>query len=278
MRYGYVIPSGDPRTVVDLAVQAEKAGWDGVFYWDGSHFDPPQPVYDAWVVLAAIAARTERVRLGAIVFALPRRRPWEVAREAVALDHLSGGRLILPVGLGAVEAHHPARFGLPEERATRAELLDESLDILNGLWSGEPFSYQGKHYQLENVTFQPPPVQRPRVPIWVIGAWKRERSLARVLKYDGLLPNKIGEDGRAGPCSPDDLRAIRAYVTERRDVAGFDLVAEGKTPADDPAAAAAIVQPWVDAGATWWTEADWDAMNDLPRVRARIEAGPPRVD
>jgi hypothetical protein len=207
-------------------------------------------------------------------------RPWKLASETATLDNLSGGRVILSVGLGAVDAGFEA-FGEVIDRATRAELLDEGLEILLGLWRGQPFNYQGKHYQIKETTFNPPPppVQRPRIPIWVVGAWPRIKSMRRALKYDGLLPNVMGEDGkvRMGPPTPAELRAMKAYIQEHREqTTPFDIVMEGETPGDDPEKAAAIVRRWQDAGATWWIEAMW-AAPELENVLARIQQGPPRI-
>src|SRR5215212_7459062 len=99
MRYGFVIPTGDIHTIPELAAEAEAAGWDGVFIPDciAIHTPevPPHPGYDPWIMLAAMAMRTERVRIGTVLTPLPRRRPWKLAREAVTLDQLSNGRLTL---------------------------------------------------------------------------------------------------------------------------------------------------------------------------------------
>src|SRR5215467_12588602 len=149
MRYGFIIPGGDLHTIVELAREAETAGWDGVFYWDGICIAEAGQMFDPWVTLAAIATATNHVRIGAIVSPLSRRRPWKVARESTSVDHLSSGRLILPVGLGALDDGGFGKVGEPTDRRVRAELLDESLDILTGLWSGSPFSYSGKHYHLD---------------------------------------------------------------------------------------------------------------------------------
>jgi len=278
MRYGFVIPSGEVETIVDLAVAAETAGWDGAFTWDGINVGPSIPVSDPWATLAAIALRTERVTIGAIITPVARRRPWKLARETVTVDHLSGGRLVLPVGLGATDDGGFGKVGEPVDRRTRAERLDEGLEILTGLWSGEPFGYEGKHYRFEEMTFLPPPVQRPRIPIWVVGAWPRERSMERAARYDGLMPSKQGPDGSFGaPLTPDDIREMRTWLADRLpDGAPFDIILEGETPADDPAAAAGQVRPLADAGATWWLEGLWDAMGDPDRLRERIEAGPPK--
>jgi hypothetical protein len=276
VQYGFVIPNGDIHTIVELAGEAEEAGWDAVFYWDGICIEGAGPMYDPWVVLAAMAVRTRRVRLGAMLTPLSRRRPWKVARETVSVDHLSGGRLILPVGLGALDDGGFGKVGEPTDRKTRAELLDESLEILTGLWSGRPFSYQGRHYHLDEMTFLPPPVQSPRIPIWVVGAWPREKSMRRVLRYDGLLPNKITPDGSIGEIEPADIREMAAYVAAHRAATTpFDIVMEGRTPGDDPGKAAEEVRRWADAGATWWLEAMWTAPNTPDDVRTRIRQGPP---
>ncbi len=273
MRYGFIVPKGDPRTVADLACEAEEAGWDGIFYWDGICVGEME-TYDPWVVMAAMAMRTERVRLGAILTPPARRRPWKLARETATLDHLSGGRLVLPVGLGAVDDGGFGKVGEPTDRKTRAELLDESLEILTGLWSGEPFSYDGEHYRLEEMTFLPPPVQRPRVPIWVVGAWPSKKSMSRALRYDGLLAYTT-----RGEVTPEDIREMRAYVEENRGVGtAFDIVWEGQTPGDDPGRAAEVVRPFAGAGATWWIESTWLPPNEPEDLRRRIEAGPPRVE
>jgi alkanesulfonate monooxygenase SsuD/methylene tetrahydromethanopterin reductase-like flavin-dependent oxidoreductase (luciferase family) len=156
MRYGFIVPKGDPRAITELAREAEEADWDGVFYYDAICVGEME-TYDPWIVMAAMAMETERVRLGAILTPPARRRPWKLARETVTLDHLSGGRLVLPVGLGALDDGGFSKVGEPTDRKVRAELLDESLEILTGLWNGEPFSYEGEHYRLEEMTFLPPP-------------------------------------------------------------------------------------------------------------------------
>ena len=129
------------------------------------------------------------------------------------------------------------------------------------------------------MTFLPKPVQSPRIPIWVVAAWPSERSMARALRYDGLLPNVRNADGEPRDPTPDDIREIAAYVAERRDQpTPFDIIMEGETPGDDPARAAAIVRPFAEAGATWWNESRWGAMGDVELVRARIRQGPPRIE
>jgi alkanesulfonate monooxygenase SsuD/methylene tetrahydromethanopterin reductase-like flavin-dependent oxidoreductase (luciferase family) len=273
VRYGFVISGGTADEIVAMAREAEDAGWDGVFTWDGIYIEGMPLIFDPWVLLGAIASATSRVRIGAVLTPLARRRPWKVARETVTVDHLSHGRLIVPVGLGALDDGGFGRVGEPTDRKTRADLLDESLEILTGLWSAHPFRHAGKHYQLEEMAFTPPPVQAPRIPIWVVGAWPSERSMHRAVRYDGIMVAKVG-----GEATPEDMRAISTYAKERRPAGEpFDVIWEGETPGDDPARAAAIVCPWAEAGVTWWMEARWSAPT-LDEVRTRLRQGPPRLD
>jgi alkanesulfonate monooxygenase SsuD/methylene tetrahydromethanopterin reductase-like flavin-dependent oxidoreductase (luciferase family) len=273
VRYGFIIPKGDPLTVADLAREAEASGWDGVFYWDGIYVGEGWEIYDPWVVMAAMAMRTERVRIGAMLTPPARRRPWKLARETMTLDRLSNGRLVLPVGLGALDDGGFSKVGEPTDRKVRARLLDESLEILTGLWSGEPFAYEGEHYRLEEMTFLPRPVQSPRIPIWVVGAWPSEKSMRRALRYDGLLAYTT-----RGEVTPEDIRAMKAYVEENRDgVEPFDIVWEGVTPGEDPDRAARVVRPFAEAGITWWMESMWSPPNEPDDLRARIRQGPPSI-
>ena len=277
MQFGFIVTTGDPRTIAGLAAEAEEAGWDGVFYYDAIAIGDAES-YDPWVVMAAMAMRTERVRIGAIVTPPSRRRPWKLARETMTLDRLSKGRLILPVGLGTLDDAGFANVGEPTEARIRAEMLDESLTILAGLWSGEPFAFEGRHYRFGPMTFRPTPVQRPRIPIWVIGAWPHERSMRRAVRWDGIYVQAQDASGR--PASgPEPVRGVVGYVGRERPAdlrdTPFDVVVEGTTRADDPVAAAALARAHADAGATWWIEADW-GNSSVDAMRTRIAAGPPR--
>ena len=279
MRYGIIVTSGSPREAAELAEAAEAAGWDGVFTWDGIALGPME-TYDPWVTMAAMAMRTERVTLGAIVTPPSRRRPWKLAREAMSVDRLSGGRLVLPVGLGALDDAAFGNVGEATAARERAERLDETLAILDGLWSGEPFGFEGQHYRFAPMTFQPTPVQRPRIPIWVVGAWPNERSMNRVARWDGLIGQSAVADGKVVEWSPAELAKAAAWVKAHRAAGAtgpFEIIAQGTTPADDPAAARSEVEPWALAGATWWIEADWE-QGTVEATRRRIDAGPPTVD
>jgi alkanesulfonate monooxygenase SsuD/methylene tetrahydromethanopterin reductase-like flavin-dependent oxidoreductase (luciferase family) len=277
MQYGIVLTTGDPATAADLAAAAEAAGWDGVFTWDAIAIGDGE-MWDPWILLAAMAMRTERVRLGAMVFAPTRRRPWKLTREITTLDHLSGGRLVLPVGLGAIEDAGFGGVGEPVDARVRAQLLDETLAIVDGLSTGESFGFEGEHYRFPPMTFRPRPVQRPRVPVWVVGAWPHDRSMRRALRWDGIVVQ--GKDAEGNPSgAPVDIEDIARWVRAKRAAEGlagpFEIVVGGATPSDDRAAAAATVRGFETAGATWWVEADW-ASPSVDALRARVEAGPPR--
>lgn len=280
MRYAITLPNMNysPRDVVELACDAEQAGWDGVFVWDCIDMRGEQ-TYDPWIILTAIATRTERLRFGPLITPLSRRRPWKVARETVTLDHLSDGRLVLPVGLGEISDSGFSKVGEELDRKKRAKMLDESLDIITGLWSGQPFSYDGEHYYVQEMTFVPGPVQSPRIPIWVVGAWPRKKSLERTLRYDGILAAKMNEDGSFADMTAQDIQALKTYIDEHRTLTTpFDIVYEGETPGDNPAQATDIVRPLAEAGVTWWLEAVWstpEKQGGLEGMRQRIRQGPP---
>jgi alkanesulfonate monooxygenase SsuD/methylene tetrahydromethanopterin reductase-like flavin-dependent oxidoreductase (luciferase family) len=277
MQHGIVITHGDPRTAAELAAEAEAAGWDGVFTYDAIAIGAGE-MWDPWILLAAMASATKRIRLGAMVFAPSRRRPWKLARELTTLDHLSGGRVVFPVGLGALDDAGFGNVGEATDARTRARRLDETLAIIDGLATGEPFGFEGEHYRFDPMTFRPTPVQRPRVPVWVVGAWPHERSMRRAIRWDGIVVQALGPDG-APASGPEVLAEIVAWTRRERAAAGlagpFEIVVDGTTPADDPAAAASIARAHAGEGATWWIEADW-AHTTGDALRTRIAAGPPR--
>lgn len=269
MKAGIVINAGDPLAQLELAARAEAAGWDGVFTYDAIDLGGSD-MYDPWALLAAMSLATSRVTLGAMVFALTRRRPWKVARESMTIDHLSRGRLVVPVGLGALDDSGFGNVGEATANAERADILDETLAILDGLWSGEPFAHEGTRYRFGAMTFRPRPVQRPRIPVWVALRWPGDRSMSRALRWDGaiLQTSDLGEVA-------DIAAEVRTRRAEEGSTRSYDIIAQGSTP-PDPEAAGAIVQPIADAGATWWVDADWERATPATLL-ARIAAGPPRV-
>jgi alkanesulfonate monooxygenase SsuD/methylene tetrahydromethanopterin reductase-like flavin-dependent oxidoreductase (luciferase family) len=286
MQYGLTLPNGgawgDPRSTADLAQLAEDSGWDGVFLEDyivwQSHQE--EPTYDPWITLGAIAMRTKRIRLGTMVTPLARRRPWKLARETVSLDHLSGGRLILGVGLGDTgESVHSdisfTHFGEELHARRRAQMLDEALELLDGLWSGQPFSYDGAYYQVKQVRLLPPPVQTPRIPIWVGGGFPLKGPTQRAARWDGACLYKH----RAHFLTPDDLRTLRGLVLEQRgSLQGYDIAVGGSSRRPDSEQEREYIRSMAEAGATWWVEYIPPASGDLETVRAMIRSGPLRID
>ena len=271
MRYAVVLPGGTATQQLADAILAEQAGWDGVFVWEAAYG------VDAWSLLAAMAARTERIRLGTMLTPLPWRRPWKVASQVATVDQLSGGRAILGVGVGALGTDLPDT-GEATALAERAAMLDEGIDLIRGLWDGDR-DYEGAYYRYRtgrmDLTAAVRPVQ-DRIPIWVVGVWPRPRSMRRVLRCDGIIPQfEVGDRAPA----PDDARAARAWLARHGASPDLDMVAEGETPAGDASAAAGQVAPWADAGCTWWLETRWsepgqDSQGHDP-MRARLAAGPP---
>jgi alkanesulfonate monooxygenase SsuD/methylene tetrahydromethanopterin reductase-like flavin-dependent oxidoreductase (luciferase family) len=273
MFYGIDLPPtgdyADVRTLAALAHEAEAAGWDGFFIYDQIAPVGRAPLVDPWVALSAIALSTERIRFGPLVTPLARRRPWKVARETATLDQLSGGRLILGAGLGA----DPAEFddlGEPPDLRTRAALLDEGLAVLAGLWRGEPFSYSGRHYRVREALFLPPPLQSPRIPIWVGGIWPNRAPFRRAARWDGAFPHYRG----MSMMPPDALREVVAFIARQRTSTGpFDIVIRNKAPGD-PARQAEQIAIYAEAGLTWWLEGV-EGRAGIADVRARIRQGPP---
>jgi alkanesulfonate monooxygenase SsuD/methylene tetrahydromethanopterin reductase-like flavin-dependent oxidoreductase (luciferase family) len=201
---------------------------------------------------------------------VPRRRPWKLAREAATLDHLSGGRLILGVGIGEPPQEF-RRFGEEPDPRVRARMLDEGLEVLTGLWSGAPFSFSGAHYRIENALLLPRPVQRPRIPIWVGASWPRKPGFRRAARWDGVYPGSPH-----GNLTLEELREMRAFIQAQRATdAPFDVMAGGDVPFDDPEKAREILAAYADAGVTWWVEGVGAWRGDVEAMAAFIRGGPP---
>ena len=218
MKYGFSAPNfdycGDARVLAGLARDAEGAGWDGFFVWDHLQFGDEEPTADPWIALAAAAVGTERIRLGPLITPVPRRHIAKLAREVTTLDHLSNGRVILGVGAGTDLLPEYTAFGDCGDPKIRAAMLDEGLEVLVELLSGKPVSHDGEHYRVECPAFQPP-VQQPRVPVWVAATWPVRKPFRRAARWDGVVP--IPRDLMSGGAiEPADLRELVAYVNEHR--------------------------------------------------------------
>jgi alkanesulfonate monooxygenase SsuD/methylene tetrahydromethanopterin reductase-like flavin-dependent oxidoreductase (luciferase family) len=272
VRRGLAVPcfAEDPADLVALGIAAERAGLDGFFLWDHlihSNTGNGPPIVDPWQVLAVIAAGTTRIRLGTMITPVARRRPWKLAKEATTLDLLSGGRVILGVGLGA-PAGEFTLFGEPAGARHRAELLDEGLEVLAGLWSGRPFAYAGRHHTVGPVTFSPAPVQRPRIPIWIGGELPATRPVARAARWDGFVP--IHRERPDGVATPDDVAAVRARIGALRgSTEGFDIAVWGTL--DSGGGLAGALPAYGAAGATWWLESVKSGPGWLGAVRERVQ-------
>jgi hypothetical protein len=280
MKYGFVLNGGDIPLLPEIAAEAEDAGWEGLFIADGmalgSEKIPDFPWFDPWVVLGAMAMRTKRIRLGTMITPVSRRRPWKLARETVTIDHLSNGRMILGVGLGAADDDGGFfKVGEATDLRVRAELLDEGLEIIDGLWKTKPVTFSGKHYKVDKMSMLPAPVQKPRIPVWVVGVWPKEKSLQRALRWDGIIPQPYKATA-ADSSKPSLIGEIRTYIDKhRRKKTPYDIIAGGQTPGGKRKQALEIVRPFEEEGATWWLESFWGSMDKL---RKRIKQGPPGAD
>lgn len=263
MRRGLFLPIfdelADPAVLAGLAGRAEQRGWDGVFLWDHVMLRPPvRSATDPWVALAAMAVATERIELGPMVTPLARRRPWIVARQAVALDHLSGGRFVLGIGLGLDSSGGElSRFGEETDDRRRAAMLDEGLEVLTGLLSGERVRHDGPHYRVDDVAFLPRPVRPGGMPIWLAARWPNRRPLERALRYDGVFLIDTTE--------PANLADVRGRV----EALGrpFEVAVQGWS-GEAPDA-------WEAAGATWWMVRFDPFTVTVAEVESAIDAGPP---
>jgi alkanesulfonate monooxygenase SsuD/methylene tetrahydromethanopterin reductase-like flavin-dependent oxidoreductase (luciferase family) len=264
-------PLGDPVALVDLAVRAEAAGWDGVFLWDHVLTAFP-PIADTWTTLGAIASATQTIRLGPMVTPLPRRRPWVLARQASTVSRLSGGRLVLGAGLGADETGDFARFGETAAMTERREMLEEGIDIVRAMWSGSAYRHHGPHYNVEIEAADPEP---HRLPIWMAGSTASRGVLARAATCDGIYFNP--EDHEA---TPEEVATVIAGLRAAGLPADkdFDVAVRGNASSawPDPEPKKVDLAGLADAGATWWMEAliYFDPLDMSLEV---VDAGPPAM-
>lgn len=275
-KFGLGVPNGgdfaDPIRLAALAREAEAAGWDGFFLWDHViRRRPWQPMVDPWVTLAAVAVATDRIIIGPMVTPLARRRVSVVARQSVTLDRLSHGRLRLGVGLGAPDDEF-TRFGEDADPGRRARILDESLDALQLLWSGEAVSYRGEHVVIDDVEFRPTPVHG-RVPIWVAGGWPGGAPFRRAARFDGVWP--VAKAG--GSLSVDEFVQCVSNVSSLRSTdEPFDTCFIDRSPAGGDDATSDKLGRLVDGGLTWWIDSLDDPGIAFEQHQARVHAGPPR--
>lgn len=274
VRFGVYVPTFgeyDVPSLSDLARESESTGWDGFFIWDHLLWSPAgsAPLADTTVALTAIALATERIRFGALVIALARRRPWKFAKETATLDRLSGGRLVVGVGLGGRADLQPV--GEDSNPRHTAEVLDDGLEVLAALWTGEAVSYQGRHFRIEGATMAPTPLQHPRIPIWVAGFWPSRAPFRRAARWDGALPLTRGQ--LLEELQLEELRSCAEYVRDQRPAgAAFDVIAFSTSKHSEDG----LVQAREEAGATWWLEAVNPGAESLRDFRSRIvRRGPP---
>ena len=260
-------PFGDPAVLVDLAVRAEQAGWDGVFLWDhlvrGS-----MPVADAWTALGAIAQATDRIYLGPSVTPLPRRRPWVVARQASTVSRLSAGRLILGVGLGVDHSGDFSRFGERSDPGSRPSMLTEGLDVLREMWSGQPFEYEGVHYEVRLDGSPPEPYP---IPIWMASSTRKPAVIRRAAGCDGIFP--IADHTMTPEEVADVISALRkAGLSQDR---AYEVVVSGQASAawKNPNPENVDLEGLADAGVTWWLES-LRYVHPLEQCLQVVDAGP----
>ena len=290
MQYAVFIPNfgsyGHPQAVMQMAQAAEAAGWDALFVWDHIARDWPVELVDPWIALAAASTVTSRIKLGTMVTPVPRRRPWQLAKQIASLDHLSNGRMILGAGIGSGRAAEWDTFGEELDPVMRGQMLDEGLAIIDGLWREKDYHFEGKHYTVQPATLLPQPVQQPRPPIWIGGGWPSKAPMRRAARWDGVFPllDRFGDD-------PADLTAALrecvAFVREERgDDTPFDVATVGvPTSGEDAAHDAAITAQFAEAGATWWLEniapwrfgVDWQAQWPAEQMLQRVQQGPPKA-
>lgn len=266
---------GDIHTLMDLAKEMEERGWDGLYLWDS--LTPETPLAEWITSLAAIAAVTDRMRLGVMVTVLPRYKPWVFARQMTTIDQIANGRLTIGVGIGDAESYQ--HFREPGDARAHGAMLDEDLAVLDRLWSGEKYAHDGEFYTFDEVQFLPTPVQRPRIPIWTAGFWPNKKPFRRAAQWDGVFPYRTD----MGRLTPDEIREMRSYIAEHRDPdAPFDIAIAmrdhtGGTDTAYPDNHAETLRAYDEAGVTWAAESFWPTAS-LDDLTAVIRQGPPRAE
>jgi alkanesulfonate monooxygenase SsuD/methylene tetrahydromethanopterin reductase-like flavin-dependent oxidoreductase (luciferase family) len=266
------------RFLVELIAEADKAGWDGVFLWDHLFFPWVTPIAEPWTALAAASRLTERIRLGTNVTPLPRRMPQTLAKQLSTLDHLSGGRVILGAGLGGSGEGGDAGpefsgFGMPSDYRTLGEMTDEALEVVAALWSGDQVDYAGRHYMVKGITFQPAPLQRPRIPVWVGGS--SPGALRRAARWDGWVPAGPAPSAGFPGLSLDDIEDRLNVIRGLRTSAEPLDVCYGLEWPDDGKGLSTLVDGAASVGVTWLLDCVFGLKYSGEQALHRVREGPP---
>lgn len=281
LKYGLLMPHGikalsTPQDVTKFAVAAEEGGWDGFFVWDNLG----QAMGDTTVLLSSFAIHTKKIKFGAMVMGVPKRRPWKLAKELITIDLLSEGRLIF--GAGIADPIFYEKFGEETDAKIRAEKLDEALEIINNFMSGEEVNFSGKHYTVNGVRYKSS-VQTPRVPIWIGGFWPIKGPFKRGARWGGMIPHtmRVKKDELA-ILSPEEVEESMKFIKELRngDSGNFDYVMLNPLP-DDENQRVELVEKYHKLGVSWWVDSvyEWKEfdreMDDLDPLIEKLKAGPP---
>ncbi len=285
-------PFANPAAIVSLALLAEEAGWDGFFLWDHLLWTWPEPtdVIEPWPVLGAIAQTTTRLMIGTMVTPVARRRPWQLAREVITLDHLSRGRMMLGVGLGSPDEDftpfwpHPSSARAPTPRELEAaehrerwRRFHDGLQLLDQLLRGATADRDDALLTARDVTLRPRAYRNRTIPILVGGRATTMRGLHLAAEHAGGVPIAFDQESPGQP----SLQQVRTYATTIRQAAA------PRTPVvaiwahtDGRPRAASDIKPYIDAGVDWWIETvpggeeTDDPRNTIDFLRKRITVGP----
>jgi alkanesulfonate monooxygenase SsuD/methylene tetrahydromethanopterin reductase-like flavin-dependent oxidoreductase (luciferase family) len=277
MNFGIGVPNvgefADPRWLVDTARESEDAGWDGFFVWDHLLYaEPRQGAVEPWSVVAGAAVATQRIRLGVLVTAVPRRRPALLAQQVATVDLLSGGRTVFGAGIGSSSDEY-ARFGEDPDAPARGRRLDEALELLQALWSPGVVGHRGEFFAVDDVDLRPKPRQQPHPPIWVAGRWPNRPGFRRAARFDGVMPTHASHPHGSFP-SVGELAEIVGFVSAQRTRSDhFDVVMEGES--EGPPELDRLASEYETAGLTWWVEKLGWWRGDRAAALARVRSGPP---
>lgn len=275
----------DASQMIEYGIAAEEVGWDGAFLYDILVNPPPSEVegaagdptpgwnpnqyfdfIDPWMTLAAIASHTSTVTLGTYITPIPRRQPWQVARDVATVDRISNGRIMFGAGLGRRPDYD--KFGDPWNARAMAERYDEALELIARFWTGERVSYEGEHFTVDDVALLPTPAQQPRVPILIAGFWPNKKPFQRGARWDGIMPFFFS--GNDHPPAADVVREMLAYYHDLTDEPGDIFL-----PLDPPGNSPEYLDVCREFGVTWlytYPSLSGERDQDLEQIRR----GPPR--